>query len=118
MRTRDQMAAAAGLAYKEGWRIRWSPAIDSPNHSKYAVAGAAVLVKAGFGLFDFPNLPSDVYTGFVAAGLVELFAGLPFMAYSAYLECGLGLAIGGHLKVTANLVIRVTLGPYAETAIS
>ena len=48
MRTKDQMAAAEGLAYKEGWRIRWSPAIDSPNHSKYAVAGAAVLVKAGY----------------------------------------------------------------------
>ena len=44
MRTRDQMAAAEGLAFKEGWRIRWSPAIDSPNHSKYAVAGAAVLI--------------------------------------------------------------------------
>ena len=107
MRTKDQMAAAEGLAYKEGWRIRWSPAIDSPNHSKYAVAGAAVLVKAGYGLFDLPNVPSDVYTGFVAAGLVELFAGLPFMAYSTYLECGLGLAgrncdimkaIGAHIR--------------------
>ena len=49
MRTKDQMAAAEGLAFKEGWRIRWSPAIGSPNHSKYAVAGAAVLVKAGYG---------------------------------------------------------------------
>jgi hypothetical protein len=107
MRTKDQMAAAEGLAYKEGWHIRWSPAIDSPNHSKYAVAGAAVLVKIGYGLFDLPDVPSDVYTGFVAAGLVELFAGLPFMAYSTYLECGLGLAgrnceimkaIGAHIR--------------------
>ena len=90
MRTKDQMAAAEGLAYKQGWRIRWSPAIDSPNHSKYAVAGAAVLVKQGYGLFDLPESPSDVYTGFVAAGLVELFAGLPFMAYSTTSNAALG----------------------------
>ena len=107
MRSKDQMAAAEGLAYKEGWRIRWSPAKDPPKHSSYSVAGAAVLVRNGFGLFDLPDSPCDVYTGFVAAGLVELFGSLPFMAYSIYLECGLGLegrncenlkAIGAHIE--------------------
>ena len=80
LRTADGVSTAEAVASKEGWRIRWSPALDSPSGAGYPVASVAVLVKKGYVFFDFPGSPCNVFNGFVAAGYVELHGSLRFFS--------------------------------------
>ncbi len=98
--SQDAVPAASAWARRHGWQSIWTAAVPGPNGG--ASGGAAVFVRAGFGLRYPPGGTHEWCPGRVVAAVADMPGHRPLLLVSAYLITGIGPATG-NLEILAGI---------------